>query len=82
MSNFSVSSQVSICLNIVLIDILPLNAGALLVIEGLNFFFFKLFYFKYLVGRTESQLPRAGSLIFTAVSLVSACEILVAVLGV
>ena len=56
MSSFSVSSQVSICLNIVLIDILPLNAGALLVIEGLNFFFFKLFYFKYLVGRTESQL--------------------------
>ena len=43
MSNFSVSSQVSICLNIVLIDILPLNAGALLVIEGLNFFFLSCF---------------------------------------
>ena len=58
MSNFSVSSQVLYkCLNIVLIDILPLNAGALLVIEGWLsfFFFFKLFYFifKYLAGCTE-----------------------------
>lgn len=45
-----------------LIDILPLNAGALLVIEGLNLFFLKLFYFifKYLVGCTESQLWHVG----------------------